>query len=194
MRAGLLGHGSILTVTSYPDRTSPVVRGKWILENLLGTPPPPPIPNVGDLKPTSGDGTVLSMRQRMEQHRTNPVCASCHSMMDPLGLSLENFDAVGRWRSLGESATRIDASGVLPDGTRFEGPAGLRNALLQSDRFVPTVTEKLLTYALGRGLEPYDAPAVRAIVRAAGRDGHRFSSLIVGVVQSAPFRMRTAGM
>jgi hypothetical protein len=193
VRAGLLGHGSILTVTSYPDRTSPVVRGKWILENLLGTPPPPPIPNVGDLKPTSGDGTVLSMRQRMEQHRTNPVCASCHSMMDPLGLSLENFDAVGRWRSLGESAARIDASGVLPDGTRFEGPAGLRNALLQSDRFVPTVTEKLLTYALGRGLEPYDAPAVRAIVRAASRDDYRFSSLITGVVRSAPFRMRTAG-
>jgi hypothetical protein len=193
VRAGLLGHGSILTVTSYPDRTSPVVRGKWILENLLGTPPPPPIPNVGDLKPTSRDGAVLSMRQRMEQHRANPVCASCHSMMDPLGLSLENFDAVGRWRTLGESAARIDASGVLPDGTRFDGPAGLRNSLLQSDRFVPTVTEKLLTYALGRGVEHSDAPAVRAIVRDARRDDYRFSSLIIGVVRSAPFGMRMAG-
>ena len=193
VRAGLLGHGSILTVTSYPDRTSPVVRGKWILENLLGTPPPPPIPNVGELRPTNRDGSVLSMRQRMEQHRANPVCASCHSMMDPLGLSLENFDAVGRWRTLGESSARIDASGVLPDGTRFEGPAGLRAALLSSDRFVPTVAEKLLTYALGRGLEPYDGPAVRAIVREAGRDDYRFSSLVIGVVRSAPFRMRTAG-
>jgi hypothetical protein len=193
VRAGLLGHGSILTVTSYPDRTSPVVRGKWILENLLGTPPPPPLPNVGDLKPTNAEGAVLSMRQRMEQHRRNPVCASCHSMMDPLGLSLENFDAVGRWRTLGESATRIDASGALPDGTRFEGPAGLREALLRSDRFVPTVTEKLLTYALGRGLEYYDAPAVRAIVRDAARDDYRFSALILGVVRSAPFRMRKAG-
>jgi mono/diheme cytochrome c family protein len=193
VRAGLLGHGSILTVTSYPDRTSPVVRGKWILENLLGTPPPPPIPNVGELRPTDGAGVVLSMRERMEQHRRNPVCASCHSMMDPLGLSLENFDAVGRWRTLGESATRIDASGILPDGTRFEGPDGLRSALLQSDRFVPTVTEKLLTYALGRGLEHYDAAAVRTIVRDARRDDYRFSSLIAGVVRSAPFRMRTAG-
>jgi hypothetical protein len=180
-------------VTSYPDRTSPVVRGKWILENLLGTPPPPPIPNVGELKPTGGDGTVLSMRQRMERHRTNPVCASCHSMMDPIGLSLENFDAVGRWRRLGESSEAIDASGVFPDGTRFEGAAGLRNALLQSDRFVPTVTEKLLTYALGRGLEYYDAPAVRAIVSDARRTDYRFSSLIAGVVRSAPFRMRRAG-
>jgi hypothetical protein len=193
VRAGLLGHGSILTVTSYPDRTSPVVRGKWILENLLGTPPPPPIPNVGDLKPTAGDGTVLSMRKRMEQHRTNPVCASCHSMMDPIGLSLENFDAIGRWRTLGESSEGIDASGMFPDGTRFEGAAGLRTALLQSDRFVPTVTEKLLTYALGRGLEYYDAPAVRSIVSEARRTDYRLSSLITGIVRSAPFRMRRAG-
>ena len=192
VRAGILGHGSILSVTSYPDRTSPVIRGKWILENLLGTPPPPPIPNVGELKPTNGEGVVLSMRQRMEQHRRNPVCASCHAMMDPLGLSLENFDAVGRWRSLGESSAPIDASGVFPDGTRFEGAAGLKQMLLQSDRFVPTVTEKLLTYALGRGLEHYDAPAVRAIVRSAARDEYRFSSLIAGVVQSPPFLMRKA--
>ena len=161
MRGGLLGQGSILTVTSYPDRTSPVVRGKWILENLLGTPPPPPLPDVGDLKPTNGSGAVLSMRERMAQHRANPVCASCHSMMDPLGLALENFDAVGRWRTRGESAQPIDASGVLPDGTKFEGPAGLKETLLaRSDRFVATLTEKLLTYALG--------PAAR-VLRRAGR-------------------------
>jgi hypothetical protein len=192
-RSGLLGKGSILTVTSYPDRTSPVVRGKWILENLLGTPPPPPIPNVGELKPTRGDGVVLSMRQRMEQHRRNPICASCHGMMDPLGLSLENFDAVGKWRALGESSATIDASGVFPDGTKFAGAAGLRQMLLQSDRFVPTLTEKLLTYALGRGLEYYDAPAVRVIIRDAARDDYRFSSLVAGIVQSAPFTMRRAG-
>ena len=193
VRAGILGQGSVLTVTSYPDRTSPVVRGKWILENLLGTPPPPPIPNVGDLKPTSGDGIVLSMRQRMEQHRRSPVCASCHAMMDPLGLSLENFDAVGKWRTLGESSATIDASGVFPDGTKFQGASGLKQMLLQSDRFVPTVTEKMLTYALGRGLEYYDGPAVRAIVRTAARDDYRFSSVIAGIVQSAPFTMRRAG-
>jgi len=193
VRSGILGQGSILSVTSYPDRTSPVVRGKWILENLLGTPPPPPLPNVGDLKPTNGQGVVLSMRQRMEQHRANPVCASCHAMMDPLGLSLENFDAVGRWRTVAESSGGIDATGVFVDGTTFEGAAGLKQMLLQSDRFVPTVTEKLLTYALGRGLEHYDAPAVRAIVRSAARDDFRFSSLIAGVVQSTPFRMRRAG-
>jgi mono/diheme cytochrome c family protein len=192
VRSGLLGQGSILTVTSYPDRTSPVVRGKWILENLLGTPPPPPLPNVGDLKPTSASGAVLSMRDRMAQHRANPVCASCHSMMDPLGLSLENFDAVGKWRTLGESSTPIDASGVLPDGTTFQGPAGLRDALLRSNRFVATLTEKMLTYALGRGLEHYDAPAVRAILNGAARDDYRLSSLILGVVQSTPFRMRKA--
>ena len=191
-RSGILGQGSILTVTSYPDRTSPVVRGKWILENLLGTPPPPPIPNVGDLRPTSGDGIVLSMRQRMEQHRRSPVCASCHAMMDPLGLSLENFDAVGKWRTLGESSASIDASGVFPDGTTFQGASGLKQMLLQSDRFVPTITEKLLTYALGRGLEHYDMPAVRGIVRNAARDEYRFSSLITGIVQSPPFTMRRA--
>jgi mono/diheme cytochrome c family protein len=192
VRGGILGQGSILTVTSYPDRTSPVVRGKWILENLLGTPPPPPIPNVGELRPTNGAGVTLSMRQRMEQHRRNPICASCHAMMDPLGLSLENFDAVGKWRTLGESSASIDASGVFPDGSTFQGAAGLKQMLLQSDRFVPTLTEKLLTYALGRGLEYYDAPAVRAIVHDTARDDYRFSSLIAGIVQSAPFTQRRA--
>jgi hypothetical protein len=192
-RNGLLGQGAILTVTSYPDRTSPVVRGKWILENLLGTPPPPPLPNVPPLKPTNNEGAVLSMRQRMEQHRANPVCASCHAMMDPLGLSLENFDAVGTWRTLGESSTAIDARGRAPDGTTFEGPTGLRDMLLQSDRFVPTLTEKMLTYALGRGLEYADMPAVRAIVRDAAKNDYRVSALIAGIVQSAPFRMRRVG-
>jgi mono/diheme cytochrome c family protein len=193
-RRGLLGQGSILTVTSYPDRTSPVVRGKWILENLLGTPPPPPLPNVPALRATGTSGVVLPMRQRMERHRSNPVCASCHAMMDPLGLSLENFDAIGRWRTLGESSAPIDATGSSPDGTRFDGPDGLRHVLLRSDRFVATMTEKMMTYALGRGVEYYDAPAVRAILREAARDDYRFSSLVVGVVQSAPFRMRKANV
>jgi hypothetical protein len=190
MRSGLLGQGSILTVTSYPDRTSPVVRGKWILENLVGAPPPPPLPNVPALKPTNESGAVLSMRERMAQHRANPVCASCHAVMDPLGLSLENFDGVGKWRTLGESGAPVDATGVFPDGTKFTGPAGLKQALVQSDRFVTTLTEKMLTYALGRGLEYYDGPAVRAIVRDAARKDYQFSSFILGVVQSTPFQMR----
>ena len=192
VRNGLLGQGSILTVTSYPDRTSPVKRGKWILENLLGTPPPPPLPNVGDLQVTNDTGGILSMRQRMELHRTNPVCASCHTMMDPLGLALENFDAIGRWRTLGEGSTPIDASGVLPGGTRFDGPTELRRALIESDRFVATFTEKLMTYALGRGLEYYDAPAIRSILKSAALNDYRMSSLVAGIVQSTPFRMRRA--
>jgi len=190
VRGGLLGQGSVLTVTAYPNRTSPVLRGKWILENLLGTPPPPPPPNV----PPLAEGTTaeaLSMRDRMIQHRENPVCASCHVMMDPLGLALENFDAVGRWRALGEGLKPIDASGSLPDGTSFEGARGLREALLgQSDLFVSTLTEKLLTYALARGLEYYDAPAVRAITRDAAPDGYRLSGLILGIIKSDAFQMR----
>ena len=189
-RRGLLGQGSILTVTSYPDRTSPVVRGKWILENLLGTPPPAPPPGVPPLKPPSFATKVLSVRERMIDHRRNPPCAGCHAMMDPLGLALENFDAVGKWRSLDESGGPIDASGAMPDGTRFDGPDGLRQALLGSDRFVMTLTEKLMTYALGRGVEYYDEPAVRAIVRDASRDDYRVASLIRGVVRSVPFQMR----
>ncbi len=189
-RGGLLGHGSILTVTSYANRTSPVNRGKWVLENILGTPPPPPPPDVPDLETAEG-GQALSMRAAMEQHRANPVCASCHRLMDPLGLALENFDAIGRWRNRSETRGAIDASGELPDGTPFDGPAGLKAALLRHpDRFVTTVTEKLLTYALGRGIEHYDAPTVRAIVRAAAGDGYRLSSLVKGVVRSAPFQMR----
>jgi hypothetical protein len=192
MRAGLLGQGSILTVTSYPDRTSPVKRGKWILENLLGTPPPPPLPNVAELQATNSSGAVLSMRQRMEQHRANPVCASCHAMMDPLGLALENFDAVGKWRTIGEDSARIDAAGGMPGGAAFEGASGLRQALLTSDRFVATLTERMMTYALGRGLEYYDSPAVRTILRDTAADDYRLQSLIIGIVQSTPFRMRRA--
>ena len=189
-RGGLLGHGSILTVTSYANRTSPVNRGKWVLENILGTPPAPPPPDVPDLETAEG-GQALSMRAAMEQHRANPVCASCHRLMDPLGLSLENFDAIGRWRARSETRGAIDASGELPDGTPFDGPSGLRTALLRHpDRFVTTVTEKLLTYALGRGVEYYDAPAVRAIVREAAGGGYRLSSLVKGVARSAPFQMR----
>ncbi len=189
-RGGLLGHGSILTVTSYANRTSPVLRGKWILENILGTPPPPPPPDVPDLETAEG-GAPLSMREAMEQHRANPVCASCHQLMDPPGLSLENFDAVGRWRDRSETKAAIDASGVLPDGTEYEGPSGLKAALLRHpDRFVTTVTEKLLTYALGRGVEYYDAAAVRSIVRTAAENDYRLSSLILGVVESVPFQMR----
>jgi uncharacterized protein DUF1592/uncharacterized protein DUF1588/uncharacterized protein DUF1587/uncharacterized protein DUF1585/uncharacterized protein DUF1595/cytochrome c len=189
-RRGLLGQGAILAVTSYPDRTSPVVRGKWILENLLGSAPPPPPPDVPELKSTDGAGETLSMRDRLAAHRANPACAGCHAMMDPLGFALENFDATGRWRTLGDAGEAIDASGKMPDGTAFDGVAEFRAALLSDDRFVATLTEKLLTYALGRGVEYYDQPAVRAIVRDAAADDYRFSSLVAGVVRSAPFRMR----
>ena len=190
-RGGLLGHGSILTVTSHANRTSPVVRGKWVLENILGTPPPPPPADVPALEATT-DGRTLTMREAMEQHRANPVCASCHRVMDPLGLALEPFDAIGRWRTANETRVPMDLTGVLPDGTVFDGPAGLKAALLaHPERFVTTVTEKLLTYAVGRGVEHYDAPAVRAITRAAAGDGYRLTTLILGVVESPPFRMRS---
>ena len=190
-RSGLLGHGSILTLTSYANRTSPVLRGKWILENLMSAPPPPPPSDVPALEANTADGRPRSMREAMEQHRANPACASCHAQMDPLGFALENFDAIGQWRTRGESNATIDASGELPDGTRFEGPAGLRSALLRSpEQFVATVTDKLLMYALGRGIEYFDAPTVRAIVRDAATDDYRFSSLVLGIVNSPPFQMR----
>ena len=189
-RAGLLGHGSILTVTSYATRTSPVLRGKWILENLLGTPPPPPPANVPPLEESRSNLRVVSMRERMEAHRRNPQCAVCHRIMDPAGLSMENFDAIGRWRDA-EGGAAIDAAGSLPGGADFDGVAGLRGALLdRPEVFVGTVAEKLLTYALGRGLDHADAPAVRAITRAAAADDYRLSSLILGIVESTPFQMR----
>jgi hypothetical protein len=190
-RRGLLGQASILAVTSYPDRTAPTIRGKWVLEQLLGTPPPPPPPNVPSLKE---DASVkrLSMRARMEQHRANPSCAACHRLMDPVGFALENFDGLGRWRvSGGPGSGPIDASGVLPDGTAFDGPAGLRDVLLgRRDQFVEAFTERLLTYALGRGLEEYDRPVIRKITREATPDGQRWSSIILGIVKSAPFQLR----
>ena len=190
-RAGLLGQGSILTVTSYATRTSPVVRGKWLLENILGAPPPAPPPNVPSLPDRASEGKPASMRERMEEHRKNPACASCHAQMDPLGFALENFDAVGQWRTVGEAQTPIDASASLADGTSFHGPAELRRLLLaRGDTFVQTVTEKLLTYALGRGVEYYDKPAIRKIVREAAPDGSRWSSLILGITKSVPFQMR----
>jgi mono/diheme cytochrome c family protein len=193
-RGGLLGQASILTVTSYPNRTSPVVRGAWLLENLLGVPPPPPPPNVPGLKDETPGTKPQTLRERMEEHHRNPVCASCHSIMEPLGLALEHFDAVGKWRDVAEGFSAIDATGNLPDGTPFDGSSGLTRALLgKSDRFAATVTEKLLIYALGRGLESYDAPVVRAIVRSGARTNYRFvSDLVLGVVQSVPFQMRKA--
>ena len=189
-RRGLLGQGSILTVTSSPIRTRPVVRGKFILENLLGTPPPAPPANVPPFQ-EAGDALALTMRERMAAHRANAVCASCHAMIDPLGFALENFDPVGRHRTVDENFTPIDASGVLPDGTAFGDLAAFRDALVRRPEvFVHTVTEKLLIYALGRGLEHYDMPAVRGIVRGAAGSNYRFSSVIERIVNSVPFQMR----
>jgi hypothetical protein len=188
-RGGLLGQGSILTATAQPNRTSPVVRGKWILENLLGAPPPAPPANVPPLDATPLSGTL---RQRMEQHRKNPVCASCHRPMDPLGFALENYDAVGAWRTH-EGSLPIDAQGAMPDGTAFDGVAGLKAALLAApDVFVTTFTERLMTYALGRGLEYFDAPAVRAVVRRAAAHDYRISDIVLGIVESLPFERRQA--
>ena len=189
-RHGLLGKGGILMVTSYANRTSPVIRGKWVLENILGTPPPPPPPNVPALEETGEAGQILSMRERMEQHRANPACSVCHSQMDPLGFALENFDAIGRWRD-SESGKPIDSAGALPDGTSFHGPSGLRKVLLsRRHQFVLNVTEKLMTYAVGRGVEYYDFPTIRSIMRDASSGDYQWSSLILGIVKSSPFQMR----
>ena len=189
-RRGILGHGSVLTVTSHPNRTSVVARGKWIMDNLLGSPPPPPPPNVPALDENPAGGRPLTMRERMAAHRASPVCASCHALMDPLGLALENFDAVGQWRTQ-EDFQAIDASSVLPDSTTIDGPEGLRHFVLRRpEQVMMTVTERLLTYALGRGLEHIDAPAVRQIVRSASREDYRFSALIAAIAESVPFQMR----
>jgi hypothetical protein len=189
MRGGLLRHGSILTVTSYATRTSPVIRGKWVLENIVGTPPPPPLANVPALKDNTV-GSSLSVRERLAEHRANVACALCHKLMDPVGFSLENFDAVGRWRSSEEGKT-VDSTGGLPDGSEFDGVTGLEHALLnRPELFVRTLTEKLLTFGLGRGIEPGDAPAIRKIVREARARDYRFSSLIAGIAKSTPFQMR----
>jgi hypothetical protein len=188
-RGGLLGQGSVLTVTSYNNRTSVVLRGKWILENILAAAPPPPPPNVPTLNEAK-NGKTLTIRQQMEQHRANPVCASCHTKMDPLGFSLENYDAVGGWRT-GYAGQLVDASAVLPDGTQFEGPKGLQGILLsRKNQFIEALTERLMTYALARGVESYDMPAVRAVRDEAADDNYRMQTIILGIVQSVPFTMR----
>ena len=195
-RHGLLGHASILTVTSRPNRTSPVLRGKWILENVLGAPPPEPPPDVPALDENDASKqNRLSVRERLARHRENAVCAGCHAMIDPPGFALENFDAVGQWRARDEAAAPIDASGVLPDGTKFDGVSAFRAMLVKDpEAFATTVTRKLMTYALGRGLEPYDMPAIRGVVREARPGGFKLSALVAGIVRSVPFQMRrTAG-
>jgi hypothetical protein len=189
-RGGLLRQGSVLTVTSYATRTSPVIRGKWILDNILGVPPPPPPAAVPALKESMGSAKVPPMRERLAEHRANPACAGCHQLMDPVGFALENYDAVGRWRQA-EDGSAIDASGGLPDGSMFHGAAGLLSAVeKRPDAFLTTFTEKLLTYSLGRGVEYYDAPAIRKIVRDARARELRFSAFIAGIAASAPFQMR----
>lgn len=189
-RGGLLRQGGILTVTSYATRTSPVIRGNWVLENIIGTPPPPPPPDVPALEENKVDST-LTMRDRLAAHRANPACASCHNLMDPVGFALENFDAVGRWREF-ENGAAIDVSGGLPDGSVFAGVDSLENGLLERPKlFVRTLSEKLLTFALGRGIEPHDAPAIRQIVREAEGNDFRFSSILLGITRSVPFQMRT---
>ena len=190
-RGGLLGHGGLLMVTSHPNRTSPVLRGKWLLETLLGAPPPEPPPNIPGLPDRGEGGEPASVRDRLERHRANPVCASCHAPMDPLGFALENFDAIGGWRAHSEAGLPIDSSGTMPSGVQFEGPAGLRNVLLgRGHEFAGAVSEKLLAYAVGRGLEYYDRPTVRQILRDAAADDYRWSSIVLGIVKSAPFQWR----
>jgi cytochrome c551/c552 len=189
MRGGLLRHGSVLTVSSYPTRTSPVIRGKWVLENILGVPPPAPPPNVPALEETQ-IAANLSVRDRLAKHRENPVCYSCHRLTDPVGFALENYDAVGRWRTLDGEAP-VDASGGLPDGSEFEGIEGIEDAILaRPEIFAGVVAEKLMTYGLGRGVESYDAPAVREVVLEAKADDFRLSALIIGITKSVPFQMR----
>ena len=190
-RGGLLGQGSILTITSYANRTSPVSRGKWVLENLLSAAPPPPPPDVPALKTEGKDtGKTLTMRDAMIQHRANPACAGCHSRMDPIGFAMENFDAIGRWRDQ-DAGNPIDASGVFPGGEKFDGMAGLKAALLSHpEEFVSTITEKLMMYGIGRNVQYYDRPAIRAIIKQAARNNYTFASLVLGVVESAPFQMR----
>jgi mono/diheme cytochrome c family protein len=194
VRRGLLGQGSILTVTSHSTRTSPVRRGKWILDNIFGMPPSPPPDNIPPLKENAPGQPTQTMRQLMAEHRSNPTCAACHAPMDPLGLALENFDAIGRWRTVGEGRLPIDASGSLPGGATFDGVTGLRTALLsRPDLFVDTLTGKLLTYALGRGVDYRDAAAIREIRGRTAADSYRFSSLVAAIASSTPFQMRTAG-
>jgi hypothetical protein len=191
-RRGILGHGSVLTLTSIAERTSPVMRGKWVMEVLLGSPPPPPPPNVPALEETKGTteaGAALSVRQRMEQHRSNPQCTSCHRVIDPLGLALESFDATGKWR-IKDGGVTVDPSGVLYDGTSINGPSGLRAAVLRhQDAFLLSFTRSLMTYALGRRVEATDMPAVRKIIRGAEAQDYKISAFLQGVIQSGAFQM-----
>lgn len=188
-RGGLLTQASVLTVSSYATRTSPVLRGKWILENILNAPPPPPPPGVPPLSEEEA-GKALTLRQKLEEHRKNATCASCHARMDPLGFGLENFDAIGRWRTHDGEAP-IDSSGVLPNGTRFSGPAELKQIVLgQRDAFTRGVAEKMLTYALGRGVERYDRPVIGQIAARTAANNYRVSSLIIEIVRSLPFQNR----
>jgi hypothetical protein len=191
-RRGLLGQGSILTVTSYPNRTSPVLRGKWILENVLGTPPPAPPPNVPALGDNEAGQEAKSLRARLEEHRRTPACASCHRVMDPLGFALENFDGIGEWR-VKEQGGNVDPEGQLADGTKVDGPVALRQALNKHpEMFVRTVTEKLMTYGLGRGLDYQDMPLVRQVARDAAKNSYKWSALVLGIARSAPFQMKKA--
>jgi len=192
-RGGLLGQGSILALTSYPTRTSPVLRGKYVLDNLLASPPPPPPPNVPALEaPAPAEGKTRTMREAMAAHRASPECAACHAQMDPIGFALEHFDAVGRWREL-DGGSPIETASRLADGTEIDGVEGVKALVLRSpERFVSAVTEKLLMYAIGRNVQYYDAPAVRAIVRAAAEKNYTFAALVEGIVESVPFRMRAA--
>jgi hypothetical protein len=190
-RGGLMGQASIWTVTSYATRTSPVKRGKWILDNLLGSPPPSPPDGVPPLPEPSKDTEGLTTRQLFEKHRADPGCASCHIKMDPLGFALENFDAIGKWRTHSSFGLALDTTGTMPDGTLLEGPSGLRSVLMDNDiEFTRTAVKKLLIYALGRGVEYYDQPAIRKIMRDSASDDYRWSSIILGIVNSTPFQMR----
>jgi Protein of unknown function (DUF1588)/Protein of unknown function (DUF1592)/Protein of unknown function (DUF1585) len=192
-RRGLLGQGSILAMTSVATRTSPVYRGKYVLSNLLNTPPPPPPPNVPTLDESNKDSKIpKTVRAQLELHRKNQPCAGCHRVIDPVGFALENFNAVGQWRDKGADGAPLDVAGTLADGTQVNGPAALREAIAgRPDAFVTVVTEKMLTYALGRGLEPADMPVVRRIVKKAAQNDYRLSSIVMGIVESAPFQMRT---
>jgi hypothetical protein len=193
-RRGLLGQGSILSLTSVATRTSPVFRGKFVLTTFLNTPPPPPLPNVPTLEESNKEtaATPKTVREQLEVHRKNPTCASCHRIIDPPGFALENFNSVGQWRDTGENGASIDSGGVLADGAKVDGPVALREAILsRPEAFVTVLTERMLTYALGRGVEPSDMPVVRNIVKKAAQNNYRFTSIIMGIVESAPFQMRT---
>jgi len=191
-RFGLLGHGSILSLTSVATRTSPVYRGKYVLSTFLNTPPPPPLPNVPTLEESNKENAPKTVREQLERHRTPVVCASCHRVIDPPGFALEQFNSVGQWRTKGDGGAAIDSGGILADGTKVDGPVALRNAILaRPDAFATVLTERLMTYALGRGVQPSDMPVVRSIVRKAALDNYRLATLVQGIIDSAPFQMRT---